>query len=209
MKSLHCLALLVLLLVPSIANAGAVAAGTRFRVLGFGENDPLAADSSMIGVECVATGEGLTRYAGLPFHYGMAKCGPEGKSVDLLAAKIELLGTKTKTPVAKVIPTAKPVATKKPVVGTTVKPLSNPTPIAPGTKFRIVEFGENDPLLAADPPMVGAECVADGFLLRYQSVPFHYGQAKCGPDGASVDLLAAKIEVIEVPTPIPVPTVAP
>ena len=181
--------LLLLSFVPVLANAGAVAAGTRFRVLAFGENDPLAGDPALLGMECVATGEGLTRYAGAPFHFGMAACGADGKTFDLLAAKIELLGV-----------AAKPAATKKPAPVATAKPLSNAKPVAPGTRFRILEFGENDPL-AGDSTLIGMECVADGFLLRYQHVPFHYGQAKCGADEKPYDLLAAKIEVVELPKP--------
>jgi hypothetical protein len=68
------------------------------------------------------------------------------------------------------------------------------TKIDPGTKFIVMEFGENDPLRETS-ALVGETCVADGFLLKYKQSPFFYGTATCGGD--TVDLLAVKVQLVE------------
>lgn len=174
-----------------VMAAPAVAPGTHFKVVAFGDNDPLKDDASLIGATCIAEGQGLMRYSGLPYHYGIATCGDSPLLIDMLAVKIELASDAK--PAGTPAATAKPIATKnaKPAKTPVLKGADKFTKLAPGTKFIVMEFGENDPL--RDSTLVGETCVADGFLLKYKQSPFFYGQAKCGDQ--TVDLLAVRVQI--------------
>lgn len=181
---------------PAISFAAAVAPGTHFKLVAFGDNDPRKDDASLIGANCIAEGTGLERYSGMPYHYGLATCGDSPMLIDFLAIKIEVAGAATMpaavTPVPKATPKPKvmaaPKKTPKPAKGAKAEI----TKIDPGTKFIVMEFGQNDPL--RDSALVGETCVSDGFLLKYKQSPFFYGQAKCGEQ--AVDLLAVRVQLV-------------